>query len=48
MSFALLWYAIDARKWFKGPKINVEHIIHGEDPDQQEAIVKEESFEKSV
>ncbi|MCJ1478073.1 hypothetical protein MMC13_006748 [Lambiella insularis] len=29
MSLALLWYAIDARKWFKGPKINVEHLIHG-------------------
>ena len=28
MSLALLWYAIDARKWFKGPKINVEHLIH--------------------
>jgi hypothetical protein len=24
MSLALLWYALDARKWFKGPKINVE------------------------
>jgi hypothetical protein len=30
MSLALLWYAVDARKWFKGPKINVEHLIHGE------------------
>ena len=28
MTLALLWYAIDARKWFKGPKINVEHLIH--------------------
>ncbi|KAA6412389.1 MAG: amino acid transporter [Lasallia pustulata] len=28
MSLALLWYAVDARKWFKGPKINVEHLIH--------------------
>lgn len=30
MSLALLWYAIDARKWFKGPRINVEHLIHTE------------------
>jgi hypothetical protein len=30
MSLALLWYAVDARKWFKGPKINVEHLIHGQ------------------
>jgi len=28
MILALLWYAIDARKWFKGPKINVDHMIH--------------------
>jgi hypothetical protein len=28
MSLALLWYAVDARKWFKGPRINVEHLIH--------------------
>lgn len=28
MALALLWYAIDARRWFKGPKINVEHLIH--------------------
>jgi hypothetical protein len=30
MFLALLWYAVDARKWFKGPKINVEHLIHTE------------------
>ncbi|TGO12640.1 hypothetical protein BTUL_0085g00350 [Botrytis tulipae] len=28
MSLAMCWYAISARKWFKGPKINVEHMIH--------------------
>jgi len=28
MFLALLWYAVDGRKWFKGPKINVEHLIH--------------------
>lgn len=27
MSLALIWYAVDARKWFKGPKINVEHLL---------------------
>jgi len=30
MTLALTWYAVDARKWFKGPKINVEHLIHGQ------------------
>ena len=26
MTLAMSWYAIDGRKWFKGPRINVEHI----------------------
>ena len=25
MTLAMSWYAIDARKWFKGPRVNVEH-----------------------
>ncbi|KAF7926139.1 uncharacterized protein EAE97_010439 [Botrytis byssoidea] len=28
MTLAMCWYAISARKWFKGPNINVEHMIH--------------------
>lgn len=36
MSLAMLWYAVDARKWFKGPKINVEHLIHTQVIDGQE------------
>jgi len=28
MLFALIYYAVDARKWFKGPRVNVEHIIY--------------------
>lgn len=48
MSFALLWYAIDARKWFKGPKINVEHVIHGQDVEEREAIVEQQMPEKSA
>ena len=30
MTLALLWYAVDAPHWFKGPKINVELLIHTE------------------
>jgi hypothetical protein len=30
MLFALLYYAVDARKWFKGPRVNVDHLIHTE------------------
>ena len=40
MSLALLWYAVSARKWFKGPKINVQHTIHGQDVEDEEAIVE--------
>ncbi|KAI5293010.1 hypothetical protein KEM55_007354 [Ascosphaera atra] len=25
MLFCLIWFAVDARKWFKGPKINVDN-----------------------
>ncbi|RAL59695.1 hypothetical protein DID88_000328 [Monilinia fructigena] len=35
MVLAMVWYAVSARKWFKGPKINVDHLIHG---DRTEAV----------
>ncbi|EPE02580.1 amino acid permease [Ophiostoma piceae UAMH 11346] len=28
MLFAIIWFVVDAHKWFKGPKINVAHMIH--------------------
>jgi amino acid transporter len=28
---AMIWWAISARKWFKGPKVNVEHQMLGRD-----------------
>ncbi|MCJ1282233.1 hypothetical protein MMC26_001556 [Xylographa opegraphella] len=47
MSLALLWYAVDARKWFKGPKINVDHLIHTQGLDGQVEFNQDEvSFEK--
>lgn len=27
MLAVLTWWVIDARKWFKGPKVNVEHQL---------------------
>jgi len=27
MFLAMVWYVVDARKWFKGPKINIEHLV---------------------
>ena len=29
MSYALIWWVVDARKWFKGPKVNIEHQMFG-------------------
>lgn len=26
----LAWWAVSARKWFKGPKVNVRHLMHGQ------------------
>ncbi|KAJ5368585.1 amino-acid permease [Penicillium cataractarum] len=39
MLAVLIWWAVDARKWFTGPKVNVEHSIHpvvseGMEPDE--------------
>ncbi|GAO47026.1 amino acid transporter [Saitoella complicata NRRL Y-17804] len=27
MAFVVVWWAVSARKWFKGPKVNVEHMM---------------------
>jgi amino acid transporter len=27
MFLAMTWYVLSARKWFKGPKINMEHLV---------------------
>lgn len=32
MLIVLIWWFISAHKWFKGPKINVEHHMLGRDP----------------
>src|SRR5271170_1549560 len=37
MALATLWYAVDAHKWFKGPKVNVEHRMLGDDGNVLEA-----------
>ena len=29
MSFAIIWWIADAHKWFKGPKVNIEHMMLG-------------------
>jgi hypothetical protein len=37
MLFAIAYYAISARHWFEGPLVNVEHMIHGINPDGEES-----------
>lgn len=29
MFLVLVWWIVSARKWFKGPKVNLGHLMHG-------------------
>ena len=29
MLMVLIWWVVDAHKWFKGPKVNLEHMMYG-------------------
>lgn len=31
MLFVTVWWFVSAHKWFKGPKVNVEHMMLGRD-----------------
>jgi hypothetical protein len=42
MFLSLLWYAVDARRWFKGPRLNLEHMIHDEQKNETIAEQKNE------
>ncbi|KAK4954759.1 hypothetical protein LTR28_006181 [Elasticomyces elasticus] len=34
MSIIMIWWLLSARKWFNGPKVNVQHLMLGrEDPE---------------
>ena len=37
MLLALVWWVVSARKWFKGPKVNLEHVMYGRE-EQAEAL----------
>ena len=30
MLISLLWFAIDARKWYKGPRVSAKHAMIGQ------------------
>ena len=36
MLAVIVWWVVDARKWFKGPKVNIEHAMLG----RQENVVE--------
>ena len=36
MFMVTIWWFVSARKWFKGPKVNIEHMMLG----REEAIVE--------
>lgn len=33
MFAVMIWWVVDARRWFKGPKINVEHAVYNVEPE---------------
>ncbi|EIT74209.1 amino acid transporter [Aspergillus oryzae 100-8] len=38
-----IWWVVDAHKWFKGPKVNVEHAIHP--VEEEEPVVVDVGFD---
>lgn len=30
MLFVIIWWLVDAHKWFKGPKVNIQHRMLGQ------------------
>ncbi|KAI9720682.1 MAG: hypothetical protein M1828_005562 [Chrysothrix sp. TS-e1954] len=41
MFLAMVWWYLDARKWFKGPKVNLEHVMPGRGEQYGEIQAKE-------
>jgi amino acid transporter len=41
-----VWWVVDARKWFKGPKVNVEHMLYGRE--EIDGTVPEQEEEKTI
>lgn len=39
MIFVTIWWFVSAHKWFKGPKVNIEHMMLG----REEAVVMGET-----
>ena len=35
---SLIWWMVSARKWFKGPKVNLEHMMYGREAEGLERL----------
>lgn len=38
MFLVMIWWVVDARKWFKGPKVNLEHLMHNREGQAEQII----------
>lgn len=47
MLMVLIWWVVDARKWFRGPKVNIEHMMLGREGNVLEAKDPSESGSQS-
>lgn len=41
MLLSVFWFVVDAHKWFKGPKVNIEHMM-ASNPDDKQVIEGQE------
>lgn len=43
MFIIMIWWFVSARKWFTGPKINIEHRMLGRDEEVLEGVGEDSS-----
>ena len=47
MFLAMVWWFAGARKWFKGPKVNLEHVMLGREEQVKQLQAEEVSGDSS-
>jgi hypothetical protein len=45
MFLVTIWWFVSARKWFKGPKVNVEHMMLGREGNVVVGVGKDTEFD---
>lgn len=48
MLFVNIWWLVSARKWFKGPKVNLDHAMLGREGNQIEGKAGDSSSGENV